>query len=162
MDYHSVDFSQTPVEQVMRDAATELYQAAHQARGLANMKLQNPPANMSGEGFENQVAEALWDELLSHREAYSLLFACRRELSANAPGAKVNHRDFTRWSNKSGEACEAIATIQLSYSKVQDAAMFLPNSEGEQRRAYLELVADPRHVIEQEMVNALQVLKSSP
>lgn len=38
MHYSSIDFSQTPVEQVMREAAEELYLATHKVRRPPNFE----------------------------------------------------------------------------------------------------------------------------
>lgn len=160
MDYSNIDFSQVPVEQVMVDAATELYQAAHKARSLANLKLQNPLTTVSFEGFENQVAKATWDELLRHRSAFYILSACSRQLWEKASWAKVEG-DVPKWSEKGRDACMAMAAIQDAYSKVQHAAMLLPGSVGQNRAGYLSLIMDPKNSVEQEMVNALLVLKSN-
>lgn len=162
MHYSNISFSQTPVEQVMREAATELYLVAHDARGRTHMRLQNPPPNLSREEFENQLAEAAWDDLLLHRAAYEILFSCGRELWAHAPWAKVADGSVAKWSDKGLKACLAMGDVQKAYSRIQVAAMLLPGSEAQQRSDYWSLLHDPKNPVEQEMVSALKVLKSYP
>ena len=161
MHYSSIDFSQTPVEQVMREAAEELYLATHKVRAKAGLKVQNLPAGARGERFEAEVAEATWDDLLLCRDAFDALSACGRQLWTSASWARA--RDgVPQWSREGRDACIAMRAIQEAYSVVQDAAMLFPGSEGQKRKEYWSLLADPSNPVEQQMVDALSVLKRPP
>lgn len=162
MDYSRVDFSQISVEQVFRCAAEDLYQAAHKARAKAHLKLQKGPLNGSSEALEDQVAEAAFNEMLSVRSAYMMLYACENQLRSNVTWANAAGRGAFQWSKTGREIAIAMRAVQIGYSKLQDAAMGLPGSVGKDRARYLSLVANPSDAIEQEMVNALLVLKNNP
>ncbi len=162
MDYSRVDFNQVSVEQVYRCAADDLYQAAHKARAEADLKLQNAPLNVSFEAFEGQVAEATFDQMRSVRSAFMMLHACENQMRSNVPWANAAAHGAFQWSTAGRKVVVAMKAIQSAYSEVHDAAMLLSGSEGEDRKRYLSLVANPNDPIEHEMIKALLVLKNTP
>ncbi|MFG6110242.1 hypothetical protein [Stenotrophomonas nematodicola] len=162
MDYSKVDFRQVSVEQVYRCAADDLYQATHKARGEAHLKLQNAPSNVGSEAFEGQVAEAAFDEMRSVRSAYMMLYACENQLRSNVPWANATGHGAFQWSTVGREIVVAMKAIQSAYSKLLDAAMLFPGSEGQKRSEYWSLLTDPSNPVEQQMVDALLVLKRYP
>ncbi|MBN5141392.1 hypothetical protein [Stenotrophomonas indicatrix] len=162
MDYSKVDFRQVSVEHVYRCAADDLYQAAHKVRGEAHLKLQTTPSNVGSEVFEDQVAEAAFDEMRSVRSAYMMLYACENQLRSNVPWASATGNGAFQWSTAGREIVVAIKAIQSAYSKLLDAAMLFPGSEGQKRDDYWSLLTDPSNPVEQQMVDALLVLKRCP
>ncbi|HGM4744412.1 TPA: hypothetical protein ACKQCT_001385 [Stenotrophomonas maltophilia] len=162
MNYKTLDFNVTPVEEVIKYAADVLYQAAHRQRALARAALEGTlPASLTQTQHEDAVAEEARDALLQCEDDYKALHACKRQLLNNSSWASFATTGGQRELTAKGKAISgSIGRLQTAYSDLQDAAGAVPGSEDLVRAGHLEILSQFGHSVEVRMVTEIRQLQS--
>ncbi|MBA0394881.1 hypothetical protein D7U98_05615 [Stenotrophomonas maltophilia] len=162
MNYNTLDFRVTPVEEVIKFAADVLYQAAHRERALARVALAGTvPASLTQTEHEDAVADKARDALLLCEEDYKILYDCERQLLNNSSWASYAAMGGGRdWTTKGKATAAAIKRFQIAYSDLQNAAGAVPGSVDPNRAEHLEVLSKFAHSVELRMVTELRQLQT--